>query len=127
MDFDFNTLVNNAYSILNNQTHNGNLILPEVVVEIGTTRIHWKNVKEYLKVIQRNPDHFMSWLKSELPGKEINWYSGSKSEGLIIHGKRQTKKDISHILMKYIKKYVTCSSCKNSNSTLTKENSIEKL
>jgi translation initiation factor 2 beta subunit (eIF-2beta)/eIF-5 len=121
----FEELVNEAYNKII-KVKRTVLVLPPIESEISTTKQHWTNVIPILETIAREPNHFYSFIKSET-GKEISWFSSDKSEGLIIHGKRQTKKDISHILMKYIKKYVTCSSCKNSNSTLTKENSIEKL
>jgi translation initiation factor 2 beta subunit (eIF-2beta)/eIF-5 len=120
MNLDFNTLVDNAYSILDRQSHGDNLILPEIVVDIGTTRLHWKNVKSFLVVIQRHPDHFIDWLKSELPGQEISWYSGSKSDGLIIHGKRQKKSIIVDLALKYVSNYVVCSSCKRADTKMTK-------
>lgn len=120
MEFDFITLVNNAYLILDQQSRGEDLILPEVVVEIGTTRLHWKNVKEFLKVVRRHPDHFMEWLKSELPSHEINWFSGSKSDGLIIHGKRQKKSDITEIALKYVNTYIICPSCKRADTKMTK-------
>ncbi len=120
MNTDFVTLVNNAYLILDQQSRGENLILPEVIVEIGTTRLHWKNVKDFLKVIKRHPDHFMEWFKSELPGQEINWFSGSKSDGLIIHGKRQKKSDIIEMIFKYVNTYVICPSCKRADTKMTK-------
>lgn len=122
MEFDFNTLVNDAYLILDHQSRGEDLILPEVVVEISTTRIHWKNVKNYLIVIKRHPDHFMDWLKSELPGQECNWFSGSKSDGLIIHGKRQKKSDVSELALKYVSNFVICPSCKRADTRMIKIN-----
>lgn len=120
MEFDFETLVNQAYTILDNQSNGSDLILPEVDVEIGTTRLHWKNVKEYLKVIKRHPDHFIDWLRSELPSQSINWFSGSKSDGLIIQGKRQRKSDVIELVLKYVNEYVICPSCKKADSLMTK-------
>jgi translation initiation factor 2 beta subunit (eIF-2beta)/eIF-5 len=119
---DFNTLVNNAYLILDQQSRGENLILPDIIIEIGTTRLHWKNVKDFLKIIQRHPDHFMDWLKSELPSQEINWFSGSKADGLIIHGKRQKKSDITDMALKYVNNYVICSSCKHADTKMIKIN-----
>ena len=120
IDMNFNTLVNNAYLILDKQSHGSDLILPEIGVEIGTTRLHWKNVKDFLKIIRRNPDHFMEWLKSELPSQEINWFSGSKSDGLIIHGKRQKKSNVSELALKYVTNYVICTSCNRADTKMSK-------
>ena len=119
MDMNFDKLVNNAYLILDQQSRGEDLILPEIVVEIGTTRLHWKNVKDFLRVVRRHPDHFMEWFKSELPSKEINWFSGSKSDGLIIHGKRQRKSDVVEMALKYVSNYVICSSCKHADTKMS--------
>ena len=121
--FDFNIMADEAYQQLETDTRNETLILPTIITEIGTTRLHWKNVKEYLRVIRRHPDHFMEFLKKEFTNKEINWYSGSISDGLIIHGKGQKQVHITDIALKYVNTYVICSSCGKSNSILTKQNS----
>jgi translation initiation factor 2 beta subunit (eIF-2beta)/eIF-5 len=120
---DFNAMADEAYQFLENDLRHETLVLPTIITESGTTRIHWKNVIEYLQVIKRHPDHFMDFLKHEFNHKEINWYSGSKSEGLIIHGKNQKRSNIMDIALKYINIYVICSSCKKTDSTLTKQTS----
>ena len=123
IETNFDTLVKDAYYKLQYyQTPNKKLILPDIIVEIVTTRLHWKNVKDYLKTINRHPDHFIEWLKTELPNLEINWFSGSKSDGLIIHGKRQKKSNIIDIALKYINIYIICPSCKQTDTTMTKFN-----
>jgi translation initiation factor 2 beta subunit (eIF-2beta)/eIF-5 len=120
IEMNFNTLVDDAYLIIDKQSRGENLILPEVVIDIGPTRLHWKNVKAFLKVVRRHPDHFIGWLKSELPNKEINWFSGSKSDGLIIHGKRQRKSNITELVRKYVSSYVVCPSCKHVDTQMYK-------
>ena len=123
MDITFENMVNEAYQQLDRESRGETLILPPPVTCIETTRLHWKNVKEYLRVIRRHPDHFMSFLKKEIPGKEINWFSGSKSDGLIIHGKRQNNKELTELSLKYIDTFVICSSCKHADTHLIKESS----
>jgi translation initiation factor 2 subunit 2 len=123
----FEQLVDEAYQKLGKKTDKKIIVLPPIQSEITPTKQHWNNVNSFLETISRDYDHFFSFLKTEIPGKEISWFSGSKADGLIIHGKRQNKKDISNIALKYVKNYVICSSCKSSNTTLTKENSNEKF
>ena len=120
MEFNFDLMVDDAYQNLNDNDKNDLLVLPKMDIEISMSRLHWKNVKQYLQVINRHPDHFMNYLKNELNSKDINWYSNSKSDGLIIHGKSQKKNEITSIAISYINNYVICSSCKKSNSLLTK-------
>lgn len=120
MEFDFETMVDKEYQFLNNDRRNETLILPSIITEIGPVRMHWKNVKEYLKVIQRHPDHFIEFLRHEIPGKNIDWFSASKSDGLIIHGKCQKTSKLSELAFKYIEMYVKCLSCKKIDSSLIK-------
>jgi translation initiation factor 2 beta subunit (eIF-2beta)/eIF-5 len=119
----FEELLNDAYTQLGQKSGKQILVLPSIEIETTPTRLHWKNVEKFCQAVSRDPEHFISFLKKEIVGKEINWFSGSKADGLIIHGKRQNKKDISEMALKYVKICVTCPSCKNSNTTLTKESS----
>ncbi len=123
MDQTFIDMVNKAYQTLEQESKGDTLILPTIVTEIGTTRLHWKNVKDYLRVVRRHPDHFMDFLKDQLPGKDVNWYSGSKSDGLIIHGKYQKQAEVSELAIKYVKTFVVCSSCGSADTSLTKQSS----
>ena len=123
MDITFEDMVNEAYQQLDSDSRGDTLILPEPVTIIDATRLHWKNVKDYLRVIRRHPDHFMSFLKKEIPGKEINWFSGSKADGLIVHGKRQKNNEVTELSLKYVDTYVICPSCKHADTRLVKENS----
>ncbi len=122
MSYNFEEMVNEAYQTLAETNSEGcnKLVLPKIETNIETTRMHWKNVKEFLKVVCRHPDHFMAFLKSELPDKEINWFSGSKSDGLLIHGKRLKQTLIVEMSMKYINMYVLCPSCGKCDTSLNK-------
>ena len=116
----FDDMINEAYSILEQEEKSGLMVLPDIDVEIEITRLHWKNVKDYLRVISRHPEHFMEWIKYEISNKEINWYSANIKDGLIIHGKRQKKSDITDLAMRYIKEFVICSSCNAADTKMTK-------
>lgn len=118
--YNFEYMLNEAYQLLEPSDSGNLLILPEIKLEIGTTRLHWKNVKEFLQVIRRHPDFFMDYLKHELPSKEINWFSGSKSDGLIIHGKKQKKAEITDLSKKFVITCVICSACKKQNTEMNK-------
>jgi translation initiation factor 2 beta subunit (eIF-2beta)/eIF-5 len=122
MENNFESMATDAYEILNKDKNGDLLILPKIDIDISVSRLHWKNVKEYLQIINRHPDHFMNYLKHEISNKEINWYSNSKSDGLIIHGKYQKKSEIIDIALKYVNYCVICSSCKKANSIINKEN-----
>ena len=121
--YNFEQMVEEAYQLLNPSDSGDLLILPDITLDIGTTRLHWKNVKAYLQVIRRHPDYFMDFLKHELPSKEINWFSASKSDGLIIHGKKQKKAEITELARKFVNNCVVCSTCKKPNTEMEKMNS----
>lgn len=119
MSYDFDTLMNEAYESLErkNETH---LILPKIECISTVTKLHWKNVINYLKVIKRKPDHFITFLKTEYPDKEISWFSNSISDGIIIHGKFLKQQIINDIAIKYINQFVICSACKSIDTELVK-------
>jgi translation initiation factor 2 beta subunit (eIF-2beta)/eIF-5 len=119
MTCEFNILMNEAYEQLDND-NDSKLILPKIECDTTVTRLHWKNVIEYLKLIERNPDHFINFLKSEYQDKEISWYSGNISDGIIIHGKFLKQNIISDFIIKYISNFVTCSACKSNYTKLSK-------
>ena len=126
MEFDFELMVNECYKLLENTKPTTNLVLPNMDIETSTVRLHWKNVCKYLSIINRNPDHFMEFLKRELPNKQIGWYSSDKEEGLLIHATRQKKNEISLLAVKYVNNYVLCPSCKKYNSELNKDSDTKK-
>jgi translation initiation factor 2 subunit 2 len=117
---DFEYMLDEAYTLLDNNNRNIRLNLPDPIIESTPTRFHWKNVKDFLKILHRHPEHFMDFMKKSMPNREINWFSESKSEGIVILGKYQKKNEIIDVITKYTTKYVICSSCKNPNTKLDK-------
>ena len=122
MNYNFEQMVDEAYEKLNNDIDNyiNNLKLPTIDYESTATRLHWKNIMMYIQMINRTPEHFLSFMKNELCNKEINWYSANKEDGLIIHGKYLKSSIVHNLIIKYINIYVICSSCKNINTVLNK-------
>jgi translation initiation factor 2 subunit 2 len=119
---DFNSMLDEIYDNLEDQTR-VKMVLPKPDINITTTNTYWKNVKPTLKSIKRGPDHFVSLMNLQVG--ETNWISGSKSDGVVIIGK--IKKDkIVRFLQDYIKKYVFCSVCKSSDTSLSKNNTLRK-
>ena len=119
MNYEFDILMNEAYECLEKK-NDAKLVLPKINCDISVTRLHWKNIIDYLKLIKRNPDHFISFLKSEYQDKEISWYSGDIADGLIIHGKFLKQQMVIDIILKYINHFVTCSACKSNETELSK-------
>jgi translation initiation factor 2 beta subunit (eIF-2beta)/eIF-5 len=122
----FEEMVNESYESFENDSKGSLVVLPKLDIDIITTRLHWKNVCEYLTIINRDPDHFLKYLKNQLPGKNINWYSAMKEEGLLFHGKFQKQNYVYDLAKKYVAEYVICPSCSKSESTLTKDSKINR-
>lgn len=117
----FNQMVEEAYMILSeNSKQKQKLIIPDIKTNIETTRLHFINPNDILKIIRRTPEHFSSWLSDEIPDKSINWFSSDKDDGLIIHGKFKKDTEISKLVLKYINIFVVCNSCKSTNTDMTK-------
>ena len=100
------------------------ITIPKPILERGTTKIHWKNVKQLLKIIRRPPDHFISFLNSEIDNK-ASWKTASKSDGMLLTG-RFTIKDIYRLITKYLNTYVTCSICQSVNTSIKRDVSLRK-
>ena len=66
----------------------------------------------------RNSNDFITFLKKEMPGKEISWYSADKNEGILFHGKKQNSGTVLKLLTKYIENFVVCPSCKKMNTII---------
>jgi translation initiation factor 2 beta subunit (eIF-2beta)/eIF-5 len=116
----FEEMVDEAYTILSNiQRPQKKLVLPNMKTELTRTRLLWINIEEIMQTINRTSDHFVPWLENEIPDKKINWFSGDKSEGIIIHGKYKNDKILVELLLKYITNYVVCT-CKSHNTIINK-------
>jgi translation initiation factor 2 beta subunit (eIF-2beta)/eIF-5 len=118
-NYSFDSMVNESYQLLEVYSED-KLVLPKLETEINMSRLYWKNIMEYLNVLNRSPDHFYIFLKNELCNNEINWYSGNKDDGILIRGKNKKNTEIIELIKKYINKYVICSCCKKINTELNK-------
>jgi len=119
MNIDFDEMVDDIYSNLT-RTKSNSLKLPNNVIEFLPTKIYWKNVKDILDIINRDPHHFLDYIKNQYTNREIQWYSGDFNDGLIIHGKNLKNNDIINITHKYINTFVICSSCMSNDTIMTK-------
>lgn len=120
---DFESKLDIVYQLIDDQI-NQKLVIPKPDIEVTSTNTFWHNVKSFLKIINRPPDHFINFLSSEL-GVNVNKKTNSLSKGLIIMGKHRQNKFIS-LVNKYIKYYVQCKFCHSSDTTIKKNNDIRK-
>jgi translation initiation factor 2 beta subunit (eIF-2beta)/eIF-5 len=121
---DFETMIDNVYNELG-ENEVCNLIIPPPIIEKSTTKINWKNIKDFLKITKTPPDHFFSYLEKNI-NEKITWFSNSMSDGLLIFNKKIKISDISNIMIKYIKEFVICKHCYQSNTIMQKDTTIRK-
>jgi translation initiation factor 2 subunit 2 len=89
---------------------------PPQMVRIGSRKTMWANISQMCDMLSRSMDHVIMFLMSEL-GTEG---SVDGNQRLVIKG-RYMPKQIESLLKKYIIEYVTCSMCKNPDTTLTRD------
>jgi translation initiation factor 2 subunit 2 len=121
---NFNDMLDNIYTNLELTTSDV-LVLPIPVLEKSTTRIIWKNIKEFLKITNTPPEHLFEFIENQT-NKKINWFSDSISDGLIIHDKKFSINDIKLLMKKYVNDFIICNSCKKSNTKLFKDSILRK-
>ena len=85
----------------------------------------WKNVKEFLRVVNKPPEHVIKFLSEELKC-QMTWITESKSDGLNIDYDRLSSSMISELMKKYVLEYVYCKKCKSTNTAITKDSQIRR-
>jgi translation initiation factor 2 beta subunit (eIF-2beta)/eIF-5 len=120
----FEEMLDNLYSNLEFKNNSIKIVLPEPILIKSGQKTIWKNVKEYLKLFDRDPEHFIDYINNETTSK-IFWLSESKSDGCIFQNK--TKKDyVFEIMKKYITDKVLCKNCHTINTKLNKIKELRK-
>jgi translation initiation factor 2 subunit 2 len=109
---------------------NGNIAIANDIIIGGNfikngNNVIWKNVKEFLKISKRPPDHFLAFLRKESI-YTINWHSESKSTGLTFNQKKIKNDFLIEKMKTYLNDYVICKSCKSINTYIEKDKQIRK-
>merc|ERR1719376_539212 len=94
-------------------------IKPPLVQRVGSKKTAFVNFNPICKLLHRQPQHVLLFLLAELGA------SGSidGSDQLIIKG-RFVQKQIENVLRRYIKEYVTCHTCKSSETILQRDDRL---
>jgi translation initiation factor 2 subunit 2 len=121
---EFEKMIDDVYTELGeNETYD--LVIPPPVIEKSTTKINWKNIKDFLKITKTPPDHLFSYIEKNI-NEKISWFSNSMSDGLLIFNKKIKPSEISNIMIKYIKEFVICKNCNKSDTIMHKDSAIRK-
>jgi len=121
----FEEMLDNLYSNLEFKNNSIKIVLPDPILIKSGQKTVWKNVKDYLKLFDRDPDHFIDYINNETTNK-VFWLTESKSDGCIFQNK--TKKDyVFELMKKYIKDKVLCKNCHTINTKLKKIKELRKF
>lgn len=121
----FDNMLTELYDNLDQNNEIIAVTLPEPKLQKSGTNFIWKNVKEFLKLTNHHPDHFITYLNKNY-NFQANWITDSKSDGMIFNHKKITIANIYDYMKNYLKSYVICKSCKSYNSNLVKDQTIRK-
>ena len=124
ISMSFQERLEQVYEELQSENDVEKLVLPNPSIEVTTTNTYWKNVKDFLRKVNRPPKHFIEFLADQL-GTEVSQRSSSLSQGIILIGK-QKKQKILPLIEKYMKDYVVCKYCNCYKSKLKKDDTIRK-
>jgi translation initiation factor 2 subunit 2 len=122
---NFENMLNELYNNLNQTNKVISVTLPEPQLIKNGHNIIWKNVKEFLKITNRPPDHFTNYLTKDC-NCQINWITDSKSDGLIFNQQKIKNSHIINFMKIYLKEFVICKSCKSYKTMIVKDNAIRK-
>jgi translation initiation factor 2 subunit 2 len=117
---DFNTLLDALYDDIG-LVEPDHINLPNPDIEKGTTRIIWKNIGAFLKMIRAPSEHFIDFMI-----KESGFKMNLDTKGLIIHHARINNGDIVKYMKKYVENYIICNICKKSDTQIIKDHEIRK-
>jgi len=125
MDESFDEMLDNLYSNLEFKNKSIKIILPEPILIKNGQKTIWKNIKDYLKLFDRDPEHFINYINNETTYK-VFWLTDSKSDGCLFQSKTK-KVDVFNIMKKYILDKVFCKNCNSINTKLEKIKELRKF
>ena len=123
-DYTYKELLKRIFGIIRAVNPDADLkgmkrIPPPQVFREGNKKTVFANLTEIARKVKRNPEHVVQFMFAELGT------SGSVdgSSRLVIKGRFQAKQ-LENVLRRYIMEYVTCKTCKSTDTVLSKENRI---
>jgi len=122
-DYAYDTLLDMVFDIMrekNPEMTSGKKktfsMKPPQIVKAGSKKTAFANFAEICRLMKRQPRHVLQFLMAELGTTG----SIDGNECLIVKGRFQ-QKHFESVLRKYIKEYVTCHTCRSSETDLTKD------
>ena len=120
-DYNYTELLERVFSLLHEKnpalsTRKRYTMPPPQLVRVGTRKTMWTNFAQNCSLMHRQPEHVMSFLLAEL-GTDGSIDGNAR---LVIKGRYQPKQ-VESLLKKYIMEYVSCSMCRNPETSLTRD------
>uniref|UniRef100_A0AC34G5I6 Translation initiation factor IF2/IF5 domain-containing protein n=1 Tax=Panagrolaimus sp. ES5 TaxID=591445 RepID=A0AC34G5I6_9BILA len=121
-DYDYEELLGLVFGIMRekNPDLGGDkkrfVMKPPQIARAGSKRTAFTNYAEICKLLKRQPKHVLQFLLAELGTTG----SIDGNQCLIVRGRFQ-QKQFEKVLREYIKEYVTCHTCKSSDTDLIKD------
>ena len=120
-DYNYTELLDRVFSLLHEKnpalsTRKRYTMPPPQLVRVGTRKTMWTNFAQNCSLMHRQPEHVMSFLLAEL-GTDGSIDGNAR---LVIKGRYQPKQ-VESLLKKYIMEYVSCSMCRNPETSLTRD------
>jgi translation initiation factor 2 beta subunit (eIF-2beta)/eIF-5 len=120
----FDSMLDKVYENLEEKKNNFKIILPEPQLIKSGHKTIWKNIKDYLKIINREPYHFINYINKETTTTAF-WITDNIADGCIFSNKT-TKDYIYELMKKYIKEQIICKSCQNIDTNIEKNKELRK-
>jgi translation initiation factor 2 beta subunit (eIF-2beta)/eIF-5 len=125
MTTNFELLLDELYDELENLKKIEKIKLPKPEIIRKNNKYLWKNVNNFLKIVNRHPDHFIKFIENNFIHKVV-WMSNNRDDGLFFIQRTDTNYVIN-IMNNYIKLCVQCSQCNCINTNFEKDNDIKKF
>lgn len=117
---NFEQMLDDVYTELG-EIQKDKIVLPLVIIVKDTTKITWRNVNDFIKLLNCPPEHLLDYVKKNLHD-DMNY----DDKGLIIRNNRRKQDEISNIIRKYTEEFCICKQCKGKKTEIYKDNSIRK-
>jgi len=123
-DYMYTELLERAFDIMRTKNPGATqgekrrfVMKPPQVIRLGSKKSGFINFVEICKLMHRTPDHVLSYLLAELGT------SGTLdgSDVLVLKGRFQ-QKQMESVLRRYIREYVTCTTCRSPDTILSRAN-----
>jgi translation initiation factor 2 subunit 2 len=125
----FDEMLDDVYEKLESHTNSvkmqNKITLPPLELTKHGHHFIWKNIKAFLKIVNKPPEHVVKFFSDELKC-QITWITESKSDGINIDYARLTSTTINELMKKYVLEYVFCKKCKSTNSIISKDSQVRK-